>query len=249
MNYLDDLEMNVHIELTGKITSIIGPTNSGKTVFLKRLCNQIPNNDITIDEVPLSEYDITFKKNNIVVCLDDNHFVADYVAEELYYYLNKLGYRIDEATLKIQEIAKFFKISDILNERISNLRINQKMLVKILSFLIIEPKIFGIDNLLVYLNRKEQSMVIKYIKEHGINLICVTSDPNFLLLSEDVVIMNNFKAVLASSSKSLIDGNSILPYMGIKLPFIVDLSHNLILYQVIDKVYLEDKKLVDKLWK
>ena len=47
----------------------------------------------------------------------------------------------------------------------------------------------------------------------------------------------------------LIDNNSIIPYMGIRLPFAVDLSQNLILHNVIDKLYLDKDKLVNKIWK
>ena len=36
--------------------------------------------------------------------------------------------------------------------------------------------------------------------------------------------------------------------MGFELPFIVKLSHNLILYDLLDKVYLTDKGVLDKLW-
>jgi len=36
--------------------------------------------------------------------------------------------------------------------------------------------------------------------------------------------------------------------LGFELPFIVKLSHNLMLYNLIDKVYFNEKELVDKLW-
>ena len=76
-------DMDVFIELDGIITGIIGPTNSGKTVVLKKLCNKIDNTDILIDDVPIDEYDISFLRNNIVVCLDDGDFKEEYVAEEV----------------------------------------------------------------------------------------------------------------------------------------------------------------------
>ena len=61
--------------------------------------------------------------------------------------------------------------------------------------------------------------------------------------------MNKFKAILYGDNKIIVENNSILPYMGIRLPFIVDLSQNLILYNVIKKVYLDKDKLVNKIWK
>ncbi len=249
MNLLTIKDMNVTIQLNGTITGVVGPTESGKTTLLKKLCNRLNNKDVAIDDVNINEYDITFLKNNLVVVLDDNHFNCDYVAEELFFYLNYLGYRIDEATKKIMAIAKYFKLTDILNQQIDLLSINQKMLIKILSFLIINPKIIAIDDLTSYLAEEEQKQLIKYIKDHNITLIAVTTNPEFLLICDDVVVLNNMKAIVCSNIKSILNENSILPYMGLKLPFLVELSQNLILYQLIDKIFTDKRKLVDNLWK
>lgn len=249
MNSIEDKEMNITLKLNGIITSIIGPTNSGKTTFLKKLCHRIKNASITIDEVCISEYDITFLKNNIVVVFDDNFYHCDYVAEELYYYLRQLGYRIDEITKKIEVISKVFKIEDMLDMRIDMLSVEHRILVKILSYLIIKPKIFALDNLFGYLSEKRIQEIIKYCRNNQISLIFATSKSDELLLSDEVIIMHNYKAILCADVKSVLNGNTILPYMGIKLPFIVDLSHNLILYELVDKIYYDKRKLVDKLWK
>ena len=61
--------------------------------------------------------------------------------------------------------------------------------------------------------------------------------------------MNHLKGIVYGDNKIIVENNSILPYMGIRLPFIVDLSQNLISYKLIDKVYLDKGKLVNKLWK
>lgn len=248
MNTIVVKDMDVTIQL-GVITNVIGPSNSGKTTLLKKLCNKVDNSDVFIDEDNINDYDVTFLKNNLAIVLDDNMFNSEYVAEELFYYLDKLGYRIDEITKKIDVISKYFKINNILDQRIDFLPIKYRMLVKILSLLIIEPKIIGIDNLLLYLDKQQISLLIKYIKERNITLINVISDSELLSIGEDVVVMNNYKAIICGSVKSVIDGNSILPYIGIKLPFAVDLSHNLILYGVVDKVMNDSRKMVDKIWK
>ena len=249
MNLLEVKSMNVSLELNGIITSVIGPTNSGKTTLLKKLCHILPNNDIYIDGVGIKEYDMTFLKNNIVVVFDDNEYNSEYVAEELYFNLHGLGYRLDEINKKIDEIAAYFKVSDLLDREIRSLTMEERIMIKILSYLIIKPKIFAMDNLLGYLSEKRLKSIIKYIKDNNITLINVTTYSGHLLLGDNVVVMNNYKALMCTKVSSVLEGNSILPYMGIKLPFIIDLSHNLILYGLIDKLYFDDRKLVDKLWK
>lgn len=249
MEKLSIKSMNIDISLNDTVISILGPSNSGKTYFLKKMINMIPNNDVYLDDVVISEYDITFLRNNIVVCLDDNIYVGEYVCEELYYYLDKLGYRIDEITNKINELASIFKIKNILNERIDLLSLNKRILIKILSFLIIKPKILGIDNLINYLSITDRKTLLKYIKDNHIILLNCTNNGEDLLISDKIVLLNDKKCIFYGEKKELLNGNTILPYLGIELPFVAELSQNLVLYGIINKVYLDDKKLVSKIWK
>lgn len=39
-----------------------------------------------------------------------------------------------------------------------------------------------------------------------------------------------------------------LEKLGFNLPFIVKLSHNLMLYDLLDKVYFDSGEVIDKLW-
>ena len=247
MNMIVVKDMDVTIQL-GVITNVIGPSNSGKTTLLKKLCNMIDNSDVYIDGVPIKEYDITFLKNNLVVVLDED-FKTEYVAEELFYFLDKLGYRVDEIARMIDDITAIFKIDNLLDKKIDTLPLNSRILVKLLSYLIICPKILCVDNLLSYLNKKQIKLFLDYIKEKNITLINVITDSELLYIAEDVVVMNNYKAIICGNVNSVLEGNSILPYIGIKLPFAVDLSNNLILYGVIDKVMSDSRKMVDKIWK
>lgn len=249
MEKLSIKSMSIDIDLTLPVTCVIGPTNSGKTYFLKKLINVIPNHDVYLDDILISEYDITYLKNNIVVVLDDDTFKCEYVAEELHYYLSKLGYRIDEITNKINELAKFFKISSLLSERIDLLTIEKRILIKILALLIIKPQIFGIDNLLGYLNETDKKNLLTFCVSNKITLINCTNNGEDLLISDKVLLLNDMKTIFYGDKKELLNGNTILPYIGINLPFTAEMSQNLVLYGIINKVYLDEKKLVDKIWK
>lgn len=242
-------DMDINIDLHNMITSVIGPAGSGKTWLAKKLCNVIPNNDVFIDNKNIKEYDIKFLKENIVVVVDDNFYNCDNVSDELFFYLDRLGYSASESAIRIENIAEYFNIFDYLDKRIDTISTPEKILIKILSLLIVKPQIIVIDNLLCYLSTNYLDLLIKYLKKNHIVLINMTNNSEELLLSQAVVVLNNLKAVMCAKTESVLKGNSILPYMGIKLPFIVDLSQNLILYNVVDKVYFDSRKLVDKLWK
>ncbi len=249
MNILEVKDMDISLELNGLVTSIIGPSGCGKTVFAKKLCNKIDNSSVFIDQKCIREYDISFLKKSIAVVMDDNNYFTDYVASELTYFQDKLNISLEESQKNVDDMASFFKIKGLLNKNIQSIYIHDKILVKILSLLIINPKIFVVDNLLSYLKDDKRQLLFKYIKEKGISFINLTTNSEELLLSDNVIVLNNFKAVISGSPKSILEGNSILPYMGLKLPFVVDLSHNLILYNVVNKIYTDIRKLVNELWK
>lgn len=249
MESLEVKDMNISINLKGISTSIIGTNNSGKTYFLKKIINKIPSDQIYLDGIKISEYDITFLKNNIFVAFDDDTFKCEYVAEELFYYLNVLGYTIEEIASKIQEIINYFHLSSYENKRIESLNVSMRALIKILSMLICNPKIFAIDNLFPYLNEIHQELIVKYIKKNKISLINVITDGEYLKHTDEVVVLNEGSSIFKGSVQELLSGNSILPYMGIRLPFAVELSSNLILYGLVDKIYYDSSKLVNKLWK
>lgn len=249
MNVLEVKDMDLFIELNGLTTSIIGPSNSGKTVLAKRLCNKLDNSSILIDNKGIKEYDVKTLRRSIAVVLDDNNYINEYVVEELAYYQDRLDFDLEESQKNIDEIATFFKIKGLLNKKVQLIHTSDRILIKILSLLIINPSVFVVDNLLSYLKPDKRSLLFKYVKEKGISFINLTTNAEELLESDNVIVVNNFKSVISGSPKSILEGNSILPYMGLKLPFVVDLSHNLILYNVVDKIYMDSKALVNKLWK
>lgn len=242
-------DMNIDIELNGLITNVIGPTNSGKTLLLKKLINMIPNKDVEIDDKSIKEYDINYLKNNIAVCLNDETFYTTCVRNELAFHLSSLGIPISEINTRVNKIIKTFSLSDYEKTKFDRLPLNIRMLVKILSYVIIEPTLLGIDNIMIYLDDIDKENLYKYIKKNKITLINVISDLDDVVYGDRVLIMNHFKGILYGDNKIIVEENSILPYMGIRLPFVVDLSQNLAMNGVIDKIYLDQSKLVNKLWK
>ena len=79
MNVIEVKGMEIRIELLGLMTTLIGPTNSGKTVFAKKLCNKIDNSDVFIDGKKITEYDIKYLRENIAVVLDDDNYENEFV--------------------------------------------------------------------------------------------------------------------------------------------------------------------------
>jgi ABC-type lipopolysaccharide export system ATPase subunit len=62
-------------------------------------------------------------------------------------------------SFKISSIIHYFHIEDIADYQINSLTVQEKCLIKILSFLITNPLVLGIDNLLSYLQPDKVDLI------------------------------------------------------------------------------------------
>ena len=248
MGIIEFKDLNLKIKLTPFI-NIIGSIASGKTTLLKKLINKFPNNELYIDNMPISSYDLEFKQKNLAVCLNELTFKTNYVNEELLYYQNILGIESKLAYNNIKTFDDFFNLNELLDTKIEYLTQNEKALIKILSLLIINPSILGIDTLLSYLSLESKLKIIKYAKKNKITILNVTSMAEELLLGTDVIVLDNFKVAAYESTKKVLNNEKLLLKIGFELPFIVSLSRGLNYYDLLAKKHYDIKSLVEALWK
>ena len=141
-----------------------------------------------IDDTPVSNLDIEFLRKNIAAVLNNFDFKTNYVKEELLYYQNVLNITPEVAYKNIERFSKFFDIEELLESKIEYLTIYEKAFIKILSLLIINPSILGIDDMLTYLTTSQKLKIIKYAKNNKICILNVTTNPEELLYGTDIII-------------------------------------------------------------
>ena len=138
-----------------------------------------------------------------------------------------------------------------LNELIS-LGCSDKIKMKIMSSLIIRPKVFVIDNILSLLDYNDKILVFDILKEFckdtGI-VINFTNDIEETMYGEKIIIIYDKKLICEGKTLSVLNEEKILRRLGLGLPFIVELNKYLMDYKLIDKYYLTNKKLVGAIWK
>lgn len=248
MEVIEIKNYDLKIKLTPFI-NIIGKVGSGKTTLLKMLINKESNNQIYIDDKPISSYSLEYKRKNIAVCLNDLFFNTHYVNEELLYYQNVLKIESSFAYQEIKKFNKYFNLEEIMDVKVEYLTLEEKALVKILSLLIIKPAILGIDMLLSYLSVEMKLKIVKYAKKNEISIINVTSTAEELLFGTDIIILDNFKAVEYNITKKILENDKLLIENGFEIPFVVSLSSGLNYYDLLNKIYYDKKSLVGALWK
>ena len=87
-----------------------------------------------------------------------------------------------------------------------------------------------------------------YKKNYNLTIILITHNEEDTLSSDRIIVLNNQKIYLDGSVKDVYKEERKLKTLGINIPFIIKLSLNLNLYDLIDEIYLTDRALIDKLW-
>ena len=121
----------------------------------------------------------------------------------------------------------------------------------IASALIHKQKILLLDESIYKLNASDKKLIFKvlkeYQKEYKLTIILITHDLEDTLLSDNILVLDKGKIVMYDTKEKIYQDEK-LEKLGFNLPFIVKLSHNLMLYDLLDKVYFDSGEVMDKLW-
>lgn len=232
-----------------ELVGIIGPNASGKTHLLRMISGRIQNDYIVVDGKNINNYSLEYKRNNIVCVFDDNIYNTSNVRNELRYYLEKLSLGVEEINSRINYFIEYFNLEELINLDFINMSTEDRIFIKILSLLIIEPALFCIDDLLTYLSKDKKIKILNYIKDKNITFLNVTNDMEELLLLDKVLILNKGKNVIYDKTISILENEKVFKELGISLPFIYDLNNMLKDYELINENHIVYRELVDLLWK
>lgn len=205
--------------------------------------------------------------NNLELEINDNEitsvvsssccFVIKALKEK--YHLNIVSniFKENEKLIKVMipnskksvEVIKLLDIENLLELKYKDLGIEEKVKVMIATHLVSSNEVIVFDDVLSYLNNDIKNKIIKYLKAKKITLINFTSDIEETLLGENLIVLDNNQIILCGKTLEVLKNEKILKDLGIYLPFIVDLSIQLSLYKLINKIYIDNKKLIGDLWK
>ncbi|NHJ25661.1 MAG: ABC transporter ATP-binding protein [Candidatus Lokiarchaeota archaeon] len=86
------------------------------------------------------------------------------VRDEIAFGLENMRYPKDEILKKVDEIAKFMKITPLLDRDINQLSGGQKQLTVLSSFLAMDPKILILDEPIAFLDQNSESLLLNQLK-------------------------------------------------------------------------------------
>ena len=231
-----------------KSTALIGPENCGKTTVFKLLTNKVKNDSVYLDRKKLNLFKLDFLKKNIMSVFDIEDFYTDYVKDELAYFLKKLKFDNKEISFRISQATHFFHLEDIIDVPIDTLNIEEKSLIKILSFLIVNPLVLGVDNLFGYISISQVLNILNYAKERNITIIYATTDIEKVSCADEIHIINGFKSIKSGNVKQIFK-DKIIRELGLEKPFLNELNEFLQDYDLTKEDFASLNDGVNRLWK
>ena len=110
------------------------------------------------------------------------------------------------------------------------------------------PNLLIVDNLFGYLNNNQKNNIIKICEKNRINLIVFDNEFYYAYMSYEVIVIHDKKLAIKGNFKEVVKEEKILKRLGYKLPFYVDLSHQLMLYGLVDHLCYSLEELEGNLW-
>lgn len=98
------------------------------------------------------------------------------------------------------------------------------------------------------LNSSEKKEIFKLLDKQNISYVNVTSNIEDALDGDYIIVYEDDVKVLEGNKEIVLKNEKLLKKTGFGVPFVVDLSINLMYYDVLDKVYFDMDSLLEDLW-
>lgn len=239
------------------IVAILSPNNGGKTTLIKSLSGVLaPNSgNVSVDGVSLTKRkfkEYVLKIGTVFEDLD-KQFLCDSVREELKFPLVHLNFKSKEIDKRINMISNIMKIDDILDKETDKLSNLEKVKVLIGASLVHFPKVLFLDDIFKKLRDRDKKEIFNILeairKKFDLGILFTTSDINDVIGLNHIIVLYDEKNALEGDFDVLIKQDNELAKMGFEIPIMIDLSRKLQFYELIDNIYYDVDKVVNKLWK
>ena len=254
-----DLKLFDSLDLTlnyNEWYTLIGKNGSGKTTLVKLICGLIDNyeGNIEFNFLNLNDENLFEIRTRMSVLFSnvDDLIVEDNVYDEITFEMKNMDYNKELIEQSIEEISEYTHINDFIDKDLSELTIEEKYLLILTSALIIKPKLLIIDETFSKLDknlRKELYHIINLYRENNkLTVLNISQNLEDSLIGDKIILLEEGKIKFNENVKKVYD-EKLITEENYDLPFIVELSEYLKLYEVTKENYYDMEEMVDALWK
>lgn len=237
-------DLSIDIEKNCFIT-ISGPNNCGKTTLLRILSNEIEIEDtIIINDKYLEDYKLEDYQSLIQIVIKKEYINQEKTLKEEIEYIN-----CDESYKK--SVIKELNIKSLLKKEWETMTNKEIVMSQLLISLLRQPKILLLDDIGYYLDKDEKEIVFNYLNKYKEKAIIINTTINLedSLCTDYLYIINNGKIALEGNPIKVLQKDNVINKIGLKIPFMIDLSVKLRDYNLIEEIELDKDRMVELLWK
>lgn len=239
-------DINIDIE-KGSYVSIIGENGVGKTTLLRLLSGSlISDNNIKIDGIQVNKFNVDEITKKSAFITSYNEFFSKTVLSEI------LQDRKSVSSFDINKVKKMldeFNLLYLENYSPQKLSYAENQIVALIKAILKESKIIFLDNAFSKLDFDKRYELLNYIKkiskQKDITIVSTTNDVKELSLSDRIIYIKNKKVFFDGNYDELITNEDI----NIKLPWEIEVSDKLIMYELLDKRYDNMDDIIGELCK
>lgn len=215
---------------------------------------------------------INLEKQELIIILESNINEKDNIAKKLCknnddsFLINNennfdstaydyIIYKLQNQKIKKEEINKVInelKIDkNILDYQYNQLSFGQRKIINVIPVFITNKNIIVLDNSLSSINLTHKNIILKKLKKLSKNktIVNITKDIEDSIYGDRIILYDNGEVVLNEKTKEALKNEKVFKECCFQLPFMASLSSKLKYYDLVDNIYLDMNKLVDKLWK
>lgn len=239
---------NINLEIEeGSFTSIIGQNECGKSTLLKILSGSIiSNNYVKINNILVNKFNIEEIMKITSHIKNKNEFFSKTVLDEIL--LDKKETTVFDVNI-VKKMLNDFGLLNISNISPLKLSYAENQIVALIKAIFKKPKIIFLDNAFSKLDQEKRTELLKFIKEYSkknnITVIYSTNYISDLYYSDRIIFIKDRDIFFDGTYNELIDMD--INKERLKLPFEVEVSNKLMMYDLIDKVHFSLDDLVGDL--
>jgi energy-coupling factor transport system ATP-binding protein len=218
------LDVSCKIE-TGKVTSIVGNSGSGKSMIGFIIMGIVDGYSGKIKIDGTYDYDKYSLMKDVGYVYQNpwEHFFCETVYDEIAFGLKQFRFKLPKIEIQVRNALKMVGLDDsYFKKKISTLSSGEAERVAIASSLVLNPKALILDEPTIYLDDKVKGEIIKLIKmlrdKYKKTVIVMSNDMDFVFdISDKCVVMDKGSIIKSGSIDAILLDDS-LSRMGIDLP-------------------------------
>lgn len=224
---------------------LIGTNNSGKSTLIKILNGCPFNGEFYVDNMEFN------KKNQENICQKLKIIDVKYLKQ------CKLIDLIDNIKMlsndNYEKYIKDYNLLQISSNNYQKLSLLDKIKASIFINLIGNSDFLIIDEIIDMLNSKDKYVLYKLIKKYQRSskktIFIISNNTDGIIYAKRILLLDKGVILFDGTIKDIEKHESIFNELSIKLPFEIDLSLKLKLYDLIENIYTDEKRMIRDIWK